>query len=237
MASKRLLIASWVMLVIVTGASGEAAHEGLVDPAKLAATLDLTEGGVRRWLDRLGVSGDGPPTERLLAVSLTGQPLMERHGASSLVHVDAELDSELRQPGMAVVLVHNHPANAGLSAADTQQLAKPGVAAIVAVGHDGSVFIASAGPRLNRDVFEVRQYALAQAEVRKRLRGEWPSGRVSVAVSDAHFSHLVTLALAKANIVQYGFSLRGTGRESYEGARIVFSQVVVGAAAQLKRKG
>ena len=28
MASKRLLIASWVMLVIVTGASGEAAHEG-----------------------------------------------------------------------------------------------------------------------------------------------------------------------------------------------------------------
>ena len=54
MASKRLLIASWVMLVIVTGASGEAAHEGLVDPAKLAATLDLTEGGVRRWLDRLG---------------------------------------------------------------------------------------------------------------------------------------------------------------------------------------
>jgi hypothetical protein len=128
-------------------------------------------------------------------------------------------------------------ANAGLSAADTQQLAKPGAAAIVAVGHDGSVFIASAGPRLNRDLFEVRQYALAQAEVRKRLRGEWASGRVSVAVSDAHFSHLVTLALAKANIVQYWFSLRGTGRESYEGARIVFSQVVVGAAAQLKRKG
>ena len=61
-------------------------------------------------------------------------------------------------------------------------------------------------------------------------------GLPGVAVSDAHFSHLVTLALAKANIVQYWFSLRGTGRESYEGARIVFSQVVVGAAAQLKRK-
>ena len=149
MASKRLLIASWVMLVIVTGASGEAAHEGLVDPAMLAATLDLTEGGVRRWLDRLGVSGDGSPTERLLAVSLTGQLVEERHGGSSLVHIDSELDTTLRQPEMSVVLVHNHPANAGLSAADTQQLAKPGVAAIVAVGHDGSVFIASAGPRLN----------------------------------------------------------------------------------------
>ena len=61
---------------------------------------------------------------------------------------------------MAVVLVHNHPANAGLSAADTQQLAKPGVAAIVAVGHDGSVFIASAGPRLNRDFFEMRSMHL-----------------------------------------------------------------------------
>ena len=47
----------------------------------------------------------------------------------------------------------------------------------------------------------------------------------------------MTLALAKANIGKYWFSLRGTGRERHEGARIVFSQVVVGAAAQLKRKG
>ena len=40
------------------------------------------------------------------------------------------------------------------------QLAKPGVAAIVAIGHDGSVFIASAGPRFDPDLFEERQCAL-----------------------------------------------------------------------------
>ena len=236
MASERLLIASWVMLVIVTGASGEAAHEGPVDPAKLAVTLDLTEGGVRRWLDRLGVSGDGPPTERLLAVSLTGQ-LVESVMAGARWCVSIRNLTARFASGRCLSFCRQPSRQRGLSAADMQQLARPGVAAIVAVGHDGSVFIASAGPRLNRDFFEVRQYAPAQAEVRKRLRGEWPSGRVSVAVSDAHFSHLVTLVLAKANIVQYWFTLRGTSRESYEGARIVFSQVVVGAAAQLKRKG
>ena len=118
-----------------------------------------------------------------------------------------------------------------------QQLAKPGVAAIVAVGHDGSVFIASAGPRLNRVLVRGAAICTRPGRGQEEAASEWPSGRVSVAVSDAHFSHLVTLALAKAGIVQYWFSLGGAGRESYEGARIVFSQVVVGAAAQLKRKG
>ena len=33
MAPERLLITGWLALVIATGASGEAAHEGPVDPA------------------------------------------------------------------------------------------------------------------------------------------------------------------------------------------------------------
>lgn len=235
MNQPELLVAGCVTLAMVTGVSGKAAQQGLTDLPRLAASLDLTERGVRSWLEQLGVGVDVPPTERLLAVSLTGKPLLERHGGSSLVRVDPELDNKLRQPGMAVVLIHNHPTDVGLSVADIGQLAKPGVAAIVAVGHDGGVFIASAGPRLNPDFFEERQYAAARTEVLKRLRAEWPSGRVSVAVSDAHFSHLVTLVLARAGIVQYWFKLRGIGRESYEGARIVFSQVVVGAAERLKR--
>ena len=51
---------------------------------------------------------------------------------------------------MSAVLVHNHPSSVGLSAADIGQLSKPGVAAIVAIGHDGSVFVASAGRAMNR---------------------------------------------------------------------------------------
>ena len=138
--------------------------------------------------------------------------------------------------GHGHLLVHDHPANVGLSSDDLRQLTKPGIAAIVAIGHDGSVFIASAGPRLDRDLFQDEQYVLAKAEVMKRLRAEWPSGQVTVSVSDAHFSHLVTLALQRAGIVQYWYKLRGTGRESFEKTRVVFARVVVGAAGQLGRK-
>lgn len=231
-----LLIAGWVTLALASGASGETAQERLTDLPRLVADLDLTERGVRRWLDQLRVTTEEPPTERLLAVNATGERLLARHGGSSSVRVDPELDNKLRQPDMAVALVHNHPSNVGLSVADMGQLAKPGVAAIVAIGHDGSVFVASAGPRFDRDFFEERQCALASAEVVKRLRVEWPSGRVPAAVSDAHFNHLVTLALARAHIVQYWFNLRGTERESYELERVVFGYVVVGAAERLRRR-
>ena len=63
---------------------------------------------------------------------------------------------------------------------------------------------------------------------------EWPSGSVSVAVSDAHLSHLVSLALAKAGIIDYWFTLRGTGRESFDKARVIFNRVVVSAAARIR---
>jgi hypothetical protein len=238
MNQPRLLIAGWVTLAmaLASGVSGETAQKGLIDLPKLVGALDLTERGVRKWLDELGVAADATPTERLLAVNVTGGRLFERHGGSSSVVVDPELDDALHQSGRAIVLVHNHPTNVGLSVADMGQLAKPGVAAIVAIGHDGSVFIASAGPRFDRDFFEERQCAVASADVAKRLRVEWASRHVSVAASDAHFNHLVTLVLAKAGIVQYWFSLRGTDRGSYELGRAVFGYVVVGAAARLRQK-
>jgi hypothetical protein len=36
--------------------------------------------------------------------------------------------------------------------------------------------------------------------------------------------------MAKAGIIDYWFTQRGTGRESFDRARVVFSRVVVGAA-------
>jgi hypothetical protein len=234
MNQPRLLITGWITLVLASGVSGETAPQHLTDLPKLVAALDLTEQGVRRWLDELGVTADQPPTERLLAVKITGERLFDRHGESSSVVVDPELDDARHRPGLAVVLVHNHPTNGGLSVADMGQLAKPGVAAIVAIGHDGSVFIASAGPRFDQDFFEKRQCTLASTDVAKRLRVEWASRGVSVAASDAHFNHLVTLALAKAQMVQYWFNLRGPERASYELGRVAFGHITEGAAARLR---
>jgi hypothetical protein len=235
MNQPRLLIAGWVTLALTSAVAGETKQEQLLDLPRLVAVLDLTEQGVRKWLDELSVKSGQPPTEHLMAVSVSGERLSQRSGGSSSVRVDPELDDTLRQPSMAVVLVHNHPTNVGLSVADMGQLAKPGVAAIVAIGHDGSVFIASAGPRFDRNFFEERQCALASADVAKRLRAEWTSGHVSVAASDAQFNHLVTLALAKARMVQYWFNLRGAERESYELGRVAFGYVTEGTAERLRK--
>lgn len=235
MARGGLLIVCWLAVASATGAAEASAPEASTDLRKLAASLDLTGQGVARWLARLGVTRDGPPVERLLAVSLTGELLMERHGEGSQVRVDPELDDLLRRAGTSTVLVHNHPASVGLSLADLRHLGKPGLAAIVAIGHDGSVFIASAGPRLDPLLFAERQHAVATAEVRKQLRIEWPSGRLTVAAGDAHTSHLVTLALAKAGVVQYWFTLRGNSRVSYEYGRLIFSRIAIVSADRLKR--
>ena len=207
-----------------------------MDVASVASNLDLAGNGVRRWLKELGVDRKGSTTERLLAVNFKGEVLMVRNGGNSSVRVDSEMDDLLLTPGAAIVMVHNHPANVGLSLADLRHLAKPGVAAIVAIGHDGSVFIASAGPRFDRSWFADEQYAIALAEIQMRLQVERPSGRLSIADSDRHTSHLISLALARAGIVQYWFKFRGSSQHSYESARYVFTRIVAGAAQRLRQE-
>jgi hypothetical protein len=235
MTHRGLLFACWVAVGVVGGASAARAQGRLIDLSRLVSSLDLTERGATRWLARLEADGSGPSAERLLAVTATGERLMERDGGRSSVPVGAQLDKLLLQQDRSVVLIHNHPSSVGLSAADIGQLARPGVAAIVAVGRDGSVFAAAPGRRMDPDHLEEQQYAQASVEVTRRLRKNWPSEHVPFAIADAHLSHLVALALARSGVIDYWFALRGTSRESYERARLVFGQVVAGTAAQLKQ--
>jgi hypothetical protein len=217
-------------------ASGTNAQERSIDLPRLVSALDLTDRGVATWLELLQAGeGDGP-AERLVAVSTSGERLVDRVGDRSSVRVGAELDGLLLRSDRSVILIHNHPSNVGLSAADIGQLAKPGVAAIVAIGHDRSVFVAAPGPRMDPDFLEERQYALAGSEIGRRLRSAASaSDRVAVADGDAQFSHLVCRVLAKAGIIQYWFELRGASRGSYEPARMAFGQMIEGAAVRLKR--
>ena len=228
-----LLITGWITIGIANGVAAEAAPKPPTDLAKLAETLDLAGKGIWRWLERLGVTRDGSKTERLLAVDLTGRILMERHGDGSSVRVDPELDDQLLRRDIAIVLIHNHPESVGLSLEDLRHLHKPGVAAMIAVGHDGSVFAASAGPRFDLFLFANQHYPVTLAEIRRQLRREWPSGRLSVAASDAHTSHLVTLALARARIIKYWFKLRGDSQLSYDGSRYTFNRIAALGAPRL----
>lgn len=236
MGRRHLLVAVWLTLAMAGGVRADERREATEDLRSLAVKLNLTDKGVTRWLEKLGVTRGGEETERLLAVSMTGELLLERQGGRASVSVDSELDGLLRRPDMAIVLIHNHPANVGLSLSDMRHLTKPGVVAMVAVGHDGSVYIASAGPRIDRPWFADQQYAVAFAAVRNQLRIEWPAGRLSIAAGDAHTSHLVALTLARAGIVRYWFRFRGSNLVTYEDARFIFNRIIVVAADSLKKR-
>lgn len=231
-----VLAFSWMAMSVAMGTAGGASPERVTDLPKLAAGLDLTGAGVRRWLAQLGVGPDRPPTERLLALSRTGGLLMARDGDRSSVVVDAEMDGLLLQPDADVVLLHNHPANVGLSAADLGQLTKRGVAAIVAIAHDGSVFVAAAGPRLDRAFFEARQHGPAMRAVEMGFRAEGAGGHMPAAMRNAQLPHLISLLLAKAGVIEYWFDLRGSGQYSYASRQLFFSRVLVRAGSRLKKE-
>lgn len=229
-----LLMAGWMTMATAHAAGAQVVQKPPIDLSELAERLQLTDAGVWRWLDRLGAE-DGSRAERLLALESTGKILIERRGDDSTVRVDPELDDLLLRPGAGIVLVHNHPASVGLSLADLRHVHKPGVVAVVAIGHDGSVFIAAAGPRFDHSGAADLHYPVALAEIRDRLRREWPSGRLSIAASDAHTSHLVTLAFARARVVQYWFKFRGGSLVTYQETPFVFTRIAALGAARLKR--
>ena len=206
---------------------------GLLVVGCVISTLDLTDRGAANWLARLQWTGNEGPSERLVAVSLTGVPLMEIKGDRSSVHVGAEMDRLLMQAERSIILVHNHPSNVGLSAADIGQLAKPGVAAIVAIAHDRSVFVAMRGDGAHAGSLIERQYEDVRSETQRRLRRALADG-VLVADADVHLSHLVCRVLNRAGVIHYWAELRGRARGSYEAARMAFGQVVEGTAAWIR---
>ncbi len=207
-----VVVAITVGFVSVAGAAGEGEDE----LGGLAARLDLVGPGTAAWLRQL--ESNGAATERLLAVTTSGELVMAREGGRTAVVIGVELDKLLRRPGSAIVLIHNHPSNTGLSAADIGQLSKPGVAAVVAICRDGSVFMAAAGPRMDGDFLESHQYLAADAEVSHRMElakinaASWPDAiRLR--------GHLVARALAKAGIIAYRADIRRGGREHLDAER------------------
>src|SRR5262245_37716662 len=174
MAGTRILLAT--LIVAATAGTGiVSAKDDSKDLRDLATRLKLTDRGLTAWRERLEVESGGQAAERLVIVNESGEILVEKSGNAALVIVDRELDQLLRDGRKRVVMVHNHPSSVGLSGPDIGHLSKPGVVAIVAVGRDGSVFIASAGRAMDPDLLEATQYARALQEVKRRLRLEWPS--------------------------------------------------------------
>lgn len=170
-------------------------------------TLDITE-TIDRELPRIHANAVSlikalPADEHLVAINSDGSVRWVIEGTARAAVIDRELDADLYRANAGIVLVHNHPNSASLSGADLEHLGKPGVASIVVVGHDGSIYTARAGRRYETTEFIGSLYPLARNAVTQQLRIQRPSGRVSTHIIDAQFEHLVALSLHKAEIIRY----------------------------------
>lgn len=227
--------AAWgAMLVVVLGIDGAGGRAQAGQPAAddlptLLTAIHATGTGVQEWLDRLapGLRVSGSAAERLLAVTVNGQLLASVDGASSHVALGPALDEQCQQPGAGIVLVHNHPSSTGLSADDLSQLAKPGVAAIVAIGHDGSIYSAAAARRYPAGQFVEKVYTPARADADKEMRVQ----RTSLA--DARLAdwmpHVMALALAKAGVIEYQATLAADRLAAFQRDRTALGRVIAAA--------
>ena len=171
--------------------------------------------------------------ERLQIVAPDGAVVATVDGDASSVALDASVDTVLRRPDSHLRLIHNHPNSRGLSGADLEQLTKPGVEAIEAVGADGSRYEASRGPAFDARRLLGWQYRVAEAAVIRHL-GDARGGSVHGADIDAHIAHVIAVALEKAQVIRYRSSLARPRAASYERYRVLLGHAAELAAARAR---
>ena len=225
-------MATVLTVVVVNMAATQAEVEqpaASPDFSRLLAALHLTGAGVAEWRDRLErasagvISTDG---ERLIAVTPGGRLIAEREGEGAQVALGATLDARLVQPDGDIVLVHNHPSSTGLSMDDLGQLAKPGVLAVVAIGRDGSVYAATAGPRFPGDRFSDYVYAPARAAAERELRFNATGNTTELR---AFLAHVMSLALAQARVIVYQATLGADRQVAYDRNRQPLGRITAAA--------
>jgi hypothetical protein len=84
-----------------------------------------------------------PSPERLVSVDRSGEIIGVVDGSRSEVAIDSRLDERLFRSDERVVLIHTTESQSEPWRLGT--VGKPGVRAIVAIGHDGSLYAASRG--------------------------------------------------------------------------------------------
>lgn len=230
--------------------------DGLTALVEHALKLHTGEVTADRLLERLQVvlrmgtpGANLPPHEQLVTVDRSGRIVAVANGTSSSVPLDGELLERLTRADERCVVVHNHPAGQGLAHDDLGVLTKPGVAGVIAVGNDGSLYAASLGShylalRANATPETVAGFVLrghptvmmfvarARQEIDRLLRR--PTG-IDAAVLRSHYDHLVGLALGHAGTIQYRAMLADSRRASFARHRDDFSRLTEQAGREVKR--
>ncbi len=215
------------------GPSGGGLRSGLGDRGEVR--LEALVEGFHRMMKRHGpLTGRLAANEVLLAVDEVGTIVEVREGSGSRVVVDRAFGQLLKRPGAGLTLIHNHPGCTSLSASDLGQLGEPGVAAIVAIGNDGSIYGAVAGPAFDGASFESWLYPLTRAAVLGRLNRERPSQPGEAAALNSHIDHLIATALHKAGAIRYRARLAGSRGASFESGRTLAGYIVESVSVVLR---
>lgn len=194
-----------------------------------------------QWLAALGVApGAGPDhtRERLIIVTPDGRVARVVDGQAGRVNVPVDLDRWLARAGADLTMVHNHPAGNGLSPNDLEYLEYAGVRGVVAMGHDGSVYLASRGPRFPAGALvgtgkNGEIYGAVHARALRVLAFERdPTGR---AAFDAHMYHVLSAALGSAGVLHYEARLGAPRETSFDKARPFLTRVTNAARAGASR--
>ena len=163
-------------------------------------------------MEALGVSagaGGEHARERLIVLDARGQMVRVVEGLEGRVEFPSDMAGMLARPEARLTLVHNHPASNGLSPYDLVQLEKPGVHAVVAIGHDGSVYVAARGASYDAAIHT--EAASAAQRLQRRQRD--PKER---AAFDHHFHHVMALALHDARVIEYRATLSLERRRAFD---------------------
>lgn len=170
-------------------------------------------------MEALGVpagAGSEHARERLIVLDARGQVLRIVDGADGQVEFPADMAGLLAHAGARLTLVHNHPASNGLSPYDLAQLANPGIHAVVAIGHDGSVYRASRGTAFESGRAAGFEDAIYGPGMRTALRLQARQRDTKVrAAFDLHVHHVLSLALGEAGVIVYRSTLSERRRNSY----------------------
>jgi hypothetical protein len=213
------------LLTIARGGAALDAHpapldgRGKADKPKAAVGTEAAG-----WLTTLRAAAPSDLSrERLVVVGPDGALLASSEGSATAVSVPIEAAGWLRNQDASISLVHNHPGNRSLSNPDLILLAHPGVARIVAVGNDGSVYEASRGPEFDVRTFEARLEREHAAFKRKLVEATAGCVKVDERIM-THFAHALALRLARLHLIEYRAILDSERQRAWDAVRIWFAR-------------
>ena len=159
------------------------------------------------------VSSDGGGT--LIVLDARGQVIRVVDGVDGEVEFPSDMAGLLSRAGARLTLVHNHPASNGLSPYDLAQLEKPGVHAVVAVGHDGSVYVAARGTAFRSGTGDANDSYGRAARAALLLQRRERDAHARAAF-DRQFHHVMALALHDARVIEYRSMLSLERRRAFD---------------------